>query len=886
MQIKKIIITLILTTFWMQNTIAQTVVLEISQPETPASKATLSPGQTDVVFLKIRLTALADFSATGLHIPVEMMDKHVTSFTNFHLNVNGERWANAELHSQGYFLEMYQNIELDSLDSWDIEVIGEVTSDAENDSYIQVNADINMFLEPQWDTLSISNGIISGKATGTSFRVDAVTENTMFLSCNNCDTEINLESGASAVSGAHSFFVTNGTKPCEITMLTYQIYPTDLELAGMQAQLYIDGGPLGTPKWVDASNQINFNETCSFDKGQTREITLELIGTGNFNGVLQIGLIGTAFNEEYTGYALKWEDEYINSSNPLLGPTISIGGSFTSRLRCDNCLSAQSLVPNNNDGVKVLRFFLTNTSSTKSIDGYKFKLNSDSLDFSGWKGTIMASRPTYTGSETYYYDFLGSADIAEDGTLNILAEENAQLAKIFNLGETKEMYLRLNCAGGPNAEFDIDKAVKLTCSLTEIQGEHTQWNANELSPSNPFTGPEFTLVPQIDATIFCDNCLEDKHFDILPNQLDAINVSIKNHSTSVYTLQDIDFTGTGEGGLIYFDQWHGTLYVNQEPLLPSIQISEAEDKAFRFEDLAFEIDPGETKEFTLQIEPTRAEGQGSFRVGVSKIVGQTESPIEGGGNIDIFWNGEKLSKDNQFLGPVISFDATGYLEKDTVKTKSTYLKNATLEGDETEVLTFFIENGKNHVPLTDFSFEFLDTISFSTYLNSEIWVRLDVDDQPGQNWYRMWNALKIWKEVPFDTLQIRKFALIAKGLTTSDANRLFALTKITGGFNIVWDEQELSPFNPFYGSLLSTITAVQENPTQSEIRIYPNPAQDRIWVRGLSQSSVFWVYTITGQLVETSNFENEINCQLWQSGIYILYIETPTGIFNKKIIKL
>lgn len=92
--------------------------------------------------------------------------------------------------------------------------------------------------------------------------------------------------------------------------------------------------------------------------------------------------------------------------------------------------------------------------------------------------------------------------------------------------------------------------------------------------------------------------------------------------------------------------------------------------------------------------------------------------------------------------------------------------------------------------------------------------------------------------------------------------------------------------NPYYGPMISTIiTSVEEEFLEPEVRMYPNPATDRIRVEGISPRTVYRIYTSLGQLVQTGEFETEIDCQTWQTGMYIVHFQLSDETISRKILK-
>ncbi|MBE9577170.1 endonuclease [Flavobacterium proteolyticum] len=80
-------------------------------------------------------------------------------------------------------------------------------------------------------------------------------------------------------------------------------------------------------------------------------------------------------------------------------------------------------------------------------------------------------------------------------------------------------------------------------------------------------------------------------------------------------------------------------------------------------------------------------------------------------------------------------------------------------------------------------------------------------------------------------------------------------------------------------------TLSTQTPIDNRVAVYPNPASDYLIVSGLEGTSKIEIYTVTGQLVQTENFENEtrINLDL-NAGIYLVKVTNGVQSTTKKII--
>jgi hypothetical protein len=71
----------------------------------------------------------------------------------------------------------------------------------------------------------------------------------------------------------------------------------------------------------------------------------------------------------------------------------------------------------------------------------------------------------------------------------------------------------------------------------------------------------------------------------------------------------------------------------------------------------------------------------------------------------------------------------------------------------------------------------------------------------------------------------------------------------------------------------------------SRVVVYPNPAEDYLIISGLEGNAIAKIYTLTGQLIQRIEFENEIKLNLnCKAGMYLVDITNGSQITTKKII--
>lgn len=76
-----------------------------------------------------------------------------------------------------------------------------------------------------------------------------------------------------------------------------------------------------------------------------------------------------------------------------------------------------------------------------------------------------------------------------------------------------------------------------------------------------------------------------------------------------------------------------------------------------------------------------------------------------------------------------------------------------------------------------------------------------------------------------------------------------------------------------------------QNPVQNKIVVYPNPAKDYLIISGLEGNAIAEIYTLTGQLIQRIEFENEIKLNLnCKAGMYLVTITNGSQTTTKKII--
>jgi endonuclease I len=91
-------------------------------------------------------------------------------------------------------------------------------------------------------------------------------------------------------------------------------------------------------------------------------------------------------------------------------------------------------------------------------------------------------------------------------------------------------------------------------------------------------------------------------------------------------------------------------------------------------------------------------------------------------------------------------------------------------------------------------------------------------------------------------------------------------------------------FGANFGQPWSSSLSIQ-NTIENKVAVYPNPTTDYIIVAGLEGNSKVEIYTITGQMVQSQNFENEIRINIdLNAGMYLVKVLNGFQSTTKKII--
>ena len=81
---------------------------------------------------------------------------------------------------------------------------------------------------------------------------------------------------------------------------------------------------------------------------------------------------------------------------------------------------------------------------------------------------------------------------------------------------------------------------------------------------------------------------------------------------------------------------------------------------------------------------------------------------------------------------------------------------------------------------------------------------------------------------------------------------------------------------------------ISEMNGENTIKIFPNPASDKITIEGSDETQNLFIYNFVGDLIfqkQLRNSKNEIDISNFPKGIYLIKIESAKGIFQRKLIK-
>jgi hypothetical protein len=74
--------------------------------------------------------------------------------------------------------------------------------------------------------------------------------------------------------------------------------------------------------------------------------------------------------------------------------------------------------------------------------------------------------------------------------------------------------------------------------------------------------------------------------------------------------------------------------------------------------------------------------------------------------------------------------------------------------------------------------------------------------------------------------------------------------------------------------------------SEKNISVFPNPANDILYINGLSQNTKVSIFDIFGKMVFSKQItNNQIDLNSFQSGVYSIKMENSKGIVTRKFVK-
>ena len=117
-----------------------------------------------------------------------------------------------------------------------------------------------------------------------------------------------------------------------------------------------------------------------------------------------------------------------------------------------------------------------------------------------------------------------------------------------------------------------------------------------------------------------------------------------------------------------------------------------------------------------------------------------------------------------------------------------------------------------------------------------------------------------------------------------------AVYKNNASIPVSWSES----FKPKLNNVCPTVTSLQKQKSTSKntFQVYPNPAQDKLYINSLNFSGTaqLQLVTIAGQIVEqkmitVGNETTELNINHLPKGIYLLRLQTAQQTITQKVVK-
>lgn len=102
--------------------------------------------------------------------------------------------------------------------------------------------------------------------------------------------------------------------------------------------------------------------------------------------------------------------------------------------------------------------------------------------------------------------------------------------------------------------------------------------------------------------------------------------------------------------------------------------------------------------------------------------------------------------------------------------------------------------------------------------------------------------------------------------------------------NLMCDNCEGGYSEVLFESNCSSITS-EETIESNSLNIYPNPAEDMLFIEGLKENTLICIYNSKGQLIQSQTSSNRIEIENLESGLYIIQFENESTLKNIRFIK-
>lgn len=143
------------------------------------------------------------------------------------------------------------------------------------------------------------------------------------------------------------------------------------------------------------------------------------------------------------------------------------------------------------------------------------------------------------------------------------------------------------------------------------------------------------------------------------------------------------------------------------------------------------------------------------------------------------------------------------------------------------------------------------------------------------------SSLKIWvdrtQNYNSPNIELKNFNFNKYLTLTNNSQCYVSLVATTGSSN---QRQEVLYWN--WCSSFDPISSVEENESKSEYTIYPNPSSDIIKIEGIKNNTEVEIYDITGRLIMTATYKDELDISNLTRGLYSIKVNSQYCKFIKE----